>query len=49
MKLLVLGGILYLYYHFYFRKSALNAAEEDIKIESSDADNDDYVDYEEVE
>ena len=49
MKLIVLGVILYLYYHFYYKRTALDSAEEDQKIESADQDDGDYIDYEEVE
>lgn len=49
MKLIVLGVIFYLYYHFFYRKSALNSANEDSKIESANQSDDEYTDYEEVE
>lgn len=49
MKLIVLGVIFYLYYHFYYRKSALTSPNEDSKIDSANQDDEGYTDYEEVE
>ncbi len=49
MKLIVLGLILYLYYQFFYKRSTLSSGTDDIKIESSDDHDDDYVDYEEVD
>lgn len=49
MKFIVLGVILYLYYHFFYKRSALEGADEKPKVEQSDQDDGEYTDYEEVD
>ncbi|MEM9821700.1 MAG: hypothetical protein AAF985_11530 [Bacteroidota bacterium] len=49
MKFIVLGVILYLYYQFFYKRSALNPADEDPRIDLSDQDDGEYTDYEEVD
>jgi len=49
MKFIVLGVVLYLYYHFFYKRSALDAADETPKVEPSDQKDGEYTDYEEVD
>ena len=49
MKFLVLGIVLYGYYHFFYKNASLKAGNEAINIDKPNEDDGEFTDYEEVE
>lgn len=49
MKFLVLGVILYGYYHFFYKNDSLKAGDEASNIDKANEDDGEFTDYEEVE
>ncbi len=50
IKILIIGGLLYILYNMVVKKSLLSGKDEDMKIDDrQSADDGEYVDYEEVD
>ena len=49
IKILMIGGLLYVLYNLVFKKPLIPGGDEDMKLNNDQDSDDEYVDYEEVD